>query len=391
MENSDYIKIQLGTNSDVIVYFSSAGVPVSKFNGMGALKGIEANVVFVNCKDNSWYIDGINGLGETITEVAKRLKEITSEFTKGNDGKVVYFGGSMGGYGALLYGSLNDADYIIATGPELVLGKLGSYSQSLSNIDFSKMTLPNIKKIVGRTKANIRIFFGELAYQDYLEVSILSEYENVEFIGVPNCGHRVPIAMENILGMKNIFEWILSKWGHFSLDILKGKLLYYPLVINFFEMIRIGSDADKSQARQALLNLVQGKEEIDSNVLGYIYYHIALAFKDNDTSKCLFYCKVAVNLNGNIYSAYVLMAEIYENLGSNKKFASSFENAISLLKYLQVESVEYLILQYAEACFRLGQLDTCSSLVKQIYGRVQSHSPMGLRLGSLQKSLNSEN
>lgn len=60
-----------------------------------------------------WYIDKINGIGETVDDSISYFKDIFSKYEK-----VICVGSSAGGYGAILYGSLLNVDVVVAHMPQ---------------------------------------------------------------------------------------------------------------------------------------------------------------------------------------------------------------------------------------------------------------------------------
>ena len=60
-----------------------------------------------------WYIDKINGIGETVDDSISYLKDIFAKYEK-----VICVGSSAGGYGAILYGSLLNVDVVVAYIPQ---------------------------------------------------------------------------------------------------------------------------------------------------------------------------------------------------------------------------------------------------------------------------------
>lgn len=62
---------------------------------------------------NHWYLGKMEGIGAGVSEIKNFLEKQISTYNK-----IIFVGGSMGGYGAMLYGSLLDVDYIVALIPQ---------------------------------------------------------------------------------------------------------------------------------------------------------------------------------------------------------------------------------------------------------------------------------
>lgn len=105
-----------GANRLAIV-FSHIDEPKGRFSLYGTMQGTPAHRLFVNIPGNFWYLDGIPGFGATVEETAATLRRAVAALAPA---ETVCIGVSMGGYAALLFGTLLGAR-ILAFGPETVL------------------------------------------------------------------------------------------------------------------------------------------------------------------------------------------------------------------------------------------------------------------------------
>jgi len=91
-----------------------------RFDFFGRTKKLEAltqrplNRILLRDPLNAWYQRGVPGLGDSVDEVAQRLRSLIAQ---ANPSKVITLGQSMGGYGAILFGQLLGVDQILAFGP----------------------------------------------------------------------------------------------------------------------------------------------------------------------------------------------------------------------------------------------------------------------------------
>jgi hypothetical protein len=76
--------------------------------------GLNLNRILVRDIKNSWYHRGVPGLGGHVDEVAASLRGLIRSI---RPSRVWTIGQSMGGYAAILFGMLLDAERIIAFGP----------------------------------------------------------------------------------------------------------------------------------------------------------------------------------------------------------------------------------------------------------------------------------
>jgi hypothetical protein len=113
---SEYCKILENKKSDVFIFvFSGANLPAKKFNYLRALSSVENNFFFLNDTLDRYYQEGIKGIGDLQESITFFKKFIVSQGHK--NPKIFTFGCSMGGYGALLYGSLLSANSTLTFSP----------------------------------------------------------------------------------------------------------------------------------------------------------------------------------------------------------------------------------------------------------------------------------
>lgn len=118
--SGDHHQLIRNTNSKkLIIFFTATGAAPKQFNfwKVGNELAAHANILFVNGWCNSWYQDGVRGIGHDLDSTVDTIKNWMS---KENVDEVFCTGQSMGGYGALLIGGLLGAK-IIAFGAETIL------------------------------------------------------------------------------------------------------------------------------------------------------------------------------------------------------------------------------------------------------------------------------
>ena len=189
------------------------------------MSGFPASQIFLNCIDNGWYIAGIPGLGCDVSQVAERLQEVVGDL-RGAQGKTIFYGGSMGGYGALLYGSLLNVDYILATGVETILSVPGGHSAAFLN---GKSADFDLFSIVKNSQAKTFLYYGEYFPPDLLSaLHIRPALENHgSVIVVKNKGHSLPPLLDKLYGLPKIFENILSSGDTQINDVVSSPILDY--------------------------------------------------------------------------------------------------------------------------------------------------------------------
>jgi len=117
-ETTDISYYKVGNDNDTLVV-SFAAWRTPYFHYKKSLLNISAeckfDILFLrNPKDkNHWYLDKMEGIGRGVSEIKNFLKKQISTYNK-----IIFVGNSMGGYGAILYGSLLDVDYVVAPIPQ---------------------------------------------------------------------------------------------------------------------------------------------------------------------------------------------------------------------------------------------------------------------------------
>lgn len=107
------------------IVFSHIDEPEGRFSLYGTVRDLPAARLFVNTPRNSWYHDGVPGIAGDVPALAAQLRRAIGALAPRT---VTTVGVSMGGYAALLFGALVDADRTIAFGPETELKLPGSRS-----------------------------------------------------------------------------------------------------------------------------------------------------------------------------------------------------------------------------------------------------------------------
>ncbi|MBY6241524.1 lipopolysaccharide assembly protein LapB [Methylosinus sp. Sm6] len=121
--------------------------------------------LFLNCKDEEWYRAGVAPFGETPEQACRAIRKFAEQ--RGFR-RIVTTGLSKGGYAAMLYGLLLEADAILSFGPELVLQL--PFGRSLSTLSGQAPT--RYDNLLGRLKtadlANLFVIVGEHDISDLL-------------------------------------------------------------------------------------------------------------------------------------------------------------------------------------------------------------------------------
>jgi pimeloyl-ACP methyl ester carboxylesterase len=105
-------------DSDRLVIAFTAHRMGPRFGFYAIAKTLGANVLFVRDARDCWYNTGVDGLGSTVEEIAASLAKVAEEV---GAKRVVTLGSSMGGYAAILFGCLLNAERCVAFAPQTLL------------------------------------------------------------------------------------------------------------------------------------------------------------------------------------------------------------------------------------------------------------------------------
>lgn len=143
-------------SQDVCIAFSARDTEVGKFTFYKVVQDLPAHIIFINDFANNWYLNGTPEFASREVFVSWLQQEI--DRLRGPNGRLFTMGSSMGGYAALLYGSLLQADRILALGPESELCiPLG---RSVTSMLFNKEGDEDISRLHFKDPAQVLIISG---------------------------------------------------------------------------------------------------------------------------------------------------------------------------------------------------------------------------------------
>lgn len=167
------------------------GVPPFEFFKL--TKDLEINKIFLRDLNQVWYHAGIQGITKNIDDTASYVKRL---IRKSKITKIYVFGGSMGGYAAILFGTLIDSDVIHAFAPQTCLHNdeiIGSKNRlkHLHN-NFSKKYF-DLKKIIESSCSNClyNIYYDSNVEADKKHAEHIEYSRNVTLHQINEGGHNL--------------------------------------------------------------------------------------------------------------------------------------------------------------------------------------------------------
>ncbi len=138
-----------GSSGLLVVVFSQVRVPVGKFGLERLFAKTRHNCLFLNDTQNGWYL----GLDQEIDlRVSQAISDMRPE-------RILYYGSSMGGYGALATGLRRQDGDIHAFGPELRPGRPG-YQSTAYGISAGDSRLCSFDEKSQPHNIDIQLYFG---------------------------------------------------------------------------------------------------------------------------------------------------------------------------------------------------------------------------------------
>ena len=198
----------------LLVTFSSMDTPPNRFRPYRVPASLPYSNLFVNCPSNEWYLGDIPGLGRCPEETLDSLGRLVD---RSGCRRVVTYGGSMGGFGAVLFGFGLGADLIVAHGGESIIGLRGSHSGREIN---DPILLTRARKAVRswrhsgpRFRGELHAFFGETDIQDGIHAKYLHKLTGVRPKSVRGAAHDVERFIDETYGLARHLREIVSGQG----------------------------------------------------------------------------------------------------------------------------------------------------------------------------------
>ena len=169
------------SNNSNTLYISFAGLGINwkpTFIFYNTLSNTNYNKLFIRDSDCQWYLKGIPGCSE---DISNTLKYLNDKIRESKCNKVIMIGCDAGGYASILYGSLLNVDKIVVFNPHTYLDmktrktnhdyrwKTYNRLKLLQQIDHPYLNLKNLKG----SKSKIKVFYSNNSID-------ISHYKNIK-------------------------------------------------------------------------------------------------------------------------------------------------------------------------------------------------------------------
>ncbi|MBR9921786.1 MAG: hypothetical protein GYB31_13180 [Bacteroidetes bacterium] len=220
LQDTDYtVLYDFSASSDtLLIVFSGVGlgIGVPYFEFLRTVEEFNVLKIFVRDNRKSWYHGGIIGLGDTIDESLPPLKKLIRE---SGAKKVVTLGNSMGGYAAILYAVLLEADEVLAFAPTTFANWKNRFKywdhrghfKYLKNAIKKPFKYYDLLKVPGIEKPKINIFFDTDYRTDRSHAQHLgNSLANVQLHRFNGGKHKVIKNIKNSGRLREILESALT-------------------------------------------------------------------------------------------------------------------------------------------------------------------------------------
>lgn len=173
---------------------------VTPFEFFNLSKGFDVNRIYVRDLSQAWYHRGLPGVADNIDGIVTFLREKINQYQAK---KVILVGNSMGGYAAILFGILLDADIVHAFSPQTFINRLNRlryldrrWRKQLQNtyrlVDKRYFDLrPVLKANHKKLKCKFNIFYSHTHRLDRIHAEHLRSLPNVNLYAFQSGGHRL--------------------------------------------------------------------------------------------------------------------------------------------------------------------------------------------------------
>jgi len=221
MQNEAPIIEHLKGSKKLIVSFGGVklGVGMPVFEFMKVLDAVDCDQLFIRDFNQSWYHQGIS---PQISDI-ELLNELIRTKIEGYD-EVCFIGNSMGGYAAILFGTLLNVGKVIAFSPQSFIGKFlrFRYNDKRWNNEISTMYAYEYRKVahydLKKTLRNnqpyktiIEVHYSFLDTLDKIHSERLTKASNVRLIGYDFSGHRLVKELKNRGELEEIISQTFSQ------------------------------------------------------------------------------------------------------------------------------------------------------------------------------------
>ncbi|MBT9383266.1 hypothetical protein KM176_05285 [Pseudooceanicola sp. CBS1P-1] len=265
---SDWALLRRRGARRLVIAFSGIDCKKGRFAYYDVLARQDCDQLLLNCPDNGWFFDGVPlergdaSRGQTLDF----LRELAACYDE-----VLMLGGSMGAYGALLYGAGLPGAKVLAMSPEIYGGLRRGFFLRCAGVAGPP---PGLSALLARSP-DFRpwILVGEKVASDLF---CLTEVPPARVISLKNCPHTIPAYLESRFGLAALIPALSEDRLEPMLAPLRGEMSRYPDLAALLYLLDLG----RLPVARAMGYL--GTLPPDLYLRGYLALAIARAFERQD-------------------------------------------------------------------------------------------------------------
>jgi hypothetical protein len=190
------------------------GMPVFEF--FNSISDIECDKLFLRDFNQSWYQKGVDSELNHIDKITKYLED---KINTKQYNRICFLGNSMGGYAAILFGSILNVDTVIAFAPQTFIDRYNRilsfdirWSKQISQVYTYKnkrkefFDLKKHLKINNSYKTQINIYYSQNHKLDKKHAERLRAENNVNLHPIKQGGHSVVKVVRNNGELKSLIK-----------------------------------------------------------------------------------------------------------------------------------------------------------------------------------------
>lgn len=365
-----HFKIVPKPASDTLfVFFSGTDKTNGRFDFWRVGERIGTHVLFLNNGRNEWYQNGVPGFGDSIEGTAKAINN-TASFLGAK--KIVMVGVSMGGFGAVLFGTLLETK-VVAFGYDAVIKLPGTRSLKRMPKNVA-INVPDVRPVVEKSKAKILHIAGEVDALDLMAAYHMQGLRNVEVITLRGVGHGGAPFIEAKFGLASFLrDWgdsgEIPEMAERGSSVLDKRIVDATLAVHFPSRVK-DWPATEAACKAALkvsplnetINYWMGTALLEmgmpSEAIPYLaqvvamtphfsnaHYRLARAMmKCKDNTRAKLHLLEHKRMTPGAAMAYMFLSDIYYSEGSEKKASDELMQAFQIApnnQAIQTRMVKY--------------------------------------------------
>jgi len=299
-------------SDELVVYFSSASSNKS-FEGYNLMSKYKQNKLFIKDPYRTWYDGYEDGALKTIDEHISCIENYIKKFDKS---KITFIGASMGGYAALLFGSIFKVGKIIAFSPQIILNTKVPFTPNIE-VQYNDIS-PIIKE---NNSSTIDIWFGEEEPVDFYQIYHILNEKKINFFPVKDSAHNVLFFFKTKFVLHDLYDFYFeNKRLDFPLHnpgfmLKKSKL--FLIMKKVVEAFYIEDNSDNA------ISILEETKLASYDWAGAYYFKGLIYIKQNKDTLAVLAFKQTIFLQPAHYDAAFLLGSTHLRL-RNDKLAETF-------------------------------------------------------------------